>query len=742
MSDPVNRYRIQARADRSELLIYGDIGRSWDAEESNDAKRVTDELRKVSGPLDVRINSFGGAVADGLTIFNALRRHSEPVTTHIDGVAYSIASLIAMAGDEVRMAANAMLMVHAPWGAAIGNAIEMRDMADVLDKYAEAMLASYLRDGGPDAQTIRIWLTDGEDHYFTATEAISLGLADAVDEAISDFAIAAALRDQPDGRYRIPAAYNRTKNPVETATMADDTTPAGGSQQTPNAPKITHTESAPDIMASHSRTVRAATAKGVEAEAGRRRAIAEVFEDFYDADPLNPITALHDQCIDDVKCDELQARRKLLNLLAQRSEEPIIAPQQYAIQASPKPPRNVSPHLGGDPRAHITQDQRDKRAEGLQRALSIRSGLVMDPKEIEKERRGEFLAMSLIDIMGQEMRAAGQTVNGSREDIARRYVQTLPLMAAGPSHGTDHLPSVLGNIANLSAMQGWEGSAETWGQWTQAGTLNNYQPATRANIALLDKLTKMLENQEWEYGDMADVKQRITGYFYGLKYSLSIQAIVNDDLGELTRTMMGWGEAANATVGDAVHAVLFTAGTGGYGQSMDEDSTILFHADHSNYIASGSGAAPSETTLNAARASMMTQDDPNGRKVASIPRYIIHGPSLFATVRKVLNSQELQSVTVDGATGATVLSGSINSVQSMNLIPVEEYRILASSPAATAWLLASVRRTIEVAGVGGPVMPRAEQSMVSNTPGITYELSMPFGVAALDFRGLYLNYGA
>jgi len=77
-----------------------------------------------------------------------------------------------------------------------------------------------------------------------------------------------------------------------------------------------------------------------------------------------------------------------------------------------------------------------------------------------------------------------------------------------------------------------------------------------------------------------------------------------------------------------------------------------------------------------------------------------------------------------------VLSGSINSIAAMNLTPVEEYRLVASAPAATTWVLAAARRTVEVAGVGGPVQPRAEQSMVSNTPGITYELSMPFGVAS------------
>ena len=735
----MTRYHLQSRGAGAELRIYGDIGRAWDEEESNDARSVAAALEKLKGPLAVRINSFGGSVADGLAIYNALRRYPGGVHTHIDGVAYSIASLIAMAGSQVHIAENGMLMIHAPWGMAVGNAPEMREMADILDKHAEAMVTSYLRETGPSAEQIRAWLTDGADHYFSAAEAMELGLVDAVTEGQPIFEIAAALR--ASGRtFTLPAALRRSS--VESANMADNET-TGASAVTPiSEPKPSDT-----VLAAHSqysqfgKTVKAAESAGAQKEAARRAAITAAFAEFFDGDPLNPISALREACLEDLACDELHARRELLAMLAAKTADPIIIPQHYAVQAAPKAPPMASRYLGGALLAG--PDVADKRAQGLQAALSIKSGLITDRKVIEAERKGEFLAMSLIDIMGAELRASGYAMSGSREDIARRYVQALPILAAGPSHGTDHLPSVLGNIANLSAMQGWEGSNETWQQWTQSGTLNNYQTATRANVALLDKLTKMLENQEWEYGDLADVKQRITGYFYGLKYSLSIQAIVNDDLGELTRTMNGWGEAAAATVGDAVHAVLFTSNTG-FGQTMDEDSVALFHANHGNYIASGGSGngAPSETTLNAARAAMVTQTDSNGRKVAAIPRYLIHGPSLYSTVRKVLNSQELQSVTVDGSTGATVLSGSINSVQSMNLTPVEEYRIVASAPAATTWVLAAARRTVEVAGVGGPVSPRAEQSMVSNTPGITYELSMPFGVAALDYRGLYFNYGA
>jgi hypothetical protein len=326
----------------------------------------------------------------------------------------------------------------------------------------------------------------------------------------------------------------------------------------------------------------------------------------------------------------------------------------------------------------------------------------------------------------------GHRPGGTREDIARAYLGLMPIMAAGPGQGTGNLTGILADVANKSAMMGWEQSEEVWPQWVQQGTLNDYRAAKRANLALLGKLQRMSENQEWEYGDMKDVAQAITGYFYVLKYSLSIQAIVNDDLGELTRAYNGWGEAANATVGDTVHALLTVSNTT-FGQTMDEDSVACFNAaSHYNY-ASGAGA-PSNTTLATARAAMMNQKDPNQRAVGIRPRYIIHGGTLTPTVWTVLNSQQLS---IGSGTAAT---GTNNWASSAGLISIEEYRM--DGFFTTAWILAAARRTVEVSGVGGPLAPRVERSMVSNIPGITYEMSMPFGAAILDWRGLYMHKGA
>ncbi len=139
-------YQIRAAANdetTAEVLIYGDIGESWWGE-SVDAKSFVENLQEVDADyLTVRINSYGGSVKDGIAIHNAIKRHPAATTVEIDGMAVSIASLIAMAGDTVQMAENAMLMIHAPWSMAVGNAVDMHEMADVLDMHADSMATSY-----------------------------------------------------------------------------------------------------------------------------------------------------------------------------------------------------------------------------------------------------------------------------------------------------------------------------------------------------------------------------------------------------------------------------------------------------------------------------------------------------------------------------------------------------------------------------------------------------------------------
>lgn len=201
-----------------EILIYGDIGDTWDAESTTAADLVR-ALGEIDAPdLTVRINSYGGAVSDALAIYNGLRRHPAQVMVAIDGVAVSAASLIAMAGDLVTMADNALMMIHAPWGMSVGNARDMRDSADVLDKYALAMSSAYAAKTGRPREEMLALLSDGEDHWMTADEALAGRF---VDETIeSQMQVAASLRAA--ARFHPPARIAAHYRP-ETPTMTDKT---------------------------------------------------------------------------------------------------------------------------------------------------------------------------------------------------------------------------------------------------------------------------------------------------------------------------------------------------------------------------------------------------------------------------------------------------------------------------------------------------------------------------------------
>ena len=201
-----------AGARTAEIYIYGNIGDRWDENGVVAADLVRELAALDVDTITLRINSYGGSVPDGLAIFNALKRHKASIDVQVDGVAISCAGYIAMAGDSVTMAANAMLMIHAPWGVAVGNSAELRDQADMLDKYAAAMATSYAGKSGKSREDCMALLTDGKDHWYTAEEAQSEGFCDTVGPAVN---VAASIARSYDlSRFSTPAAAAATHQEI------------------------------------------------------------------------------------------------------------------------------------------------------------------------------------------------------------------------------------------------------------------------------------------------------------------------------------------------------------------------------------------------------------------------------------------------------------------------------------------------------------------------------------------------
>lgn len=191
-------FKIKAKGKKkAEVLIYEDIGDSMFGGMS--AKRFADEL-KEHGPLDeinVRINSFGGSVFDGVAIYNTLRSSGAKIIVDVDGVAASIASIIAMAGDVRRTASNSMWMIHDPWIFTAGTADELRKQAELLDSVRGTLLETYVSRSGADEKTVSDMMK--EETWLTADKVKELGF---VTEITGELAVAASGNSEIRGHYK------------------------------------------------------------------------------------------------------------------------------------------------------------------------------------------------------------------------------------------------------------------------------------------------------------------------------------------------------------------------------------------------------------------------------------------------------------------------------------------------------------------------------------------------------------
>ncbi|WP_145877538.1 head maturation protease, ClpP-related [Streptomyces sp. BK340] len=171
--------------------IYDEIGGSW-LSEGVTAVDFIAELGQISGDLEVHINSPGGDVFDGIAIYNSLAQRPGNVTTVVDGLAASAASFIAQAGTTRVVAPGAMMMIHDASGACFGNAGDMRDLAELLDKVSDNLASIYADRAGGDAEGWRTAMRT--ETWYTADEAVKAGLAHRVAERPEQNALAAVAQ--------------------------------------------------------------------------------------------------------------------------------------------------------------------------------------------------------------------------------------------------------------------------------------------------------------------------------------------------------------------------------------------------------------------------------------------------------------------------------------------------------------------------------------------------------------------
>lgn len=164
------------------ILLYGDIG-DYDDVRSGDIARELLEAEAQSGRIDVRINSNGGEIYAGIAIFNALRNSKADITIYVDGIAASMACVIALCGKPVQMSRYARLMLHSVQGSCYGNKDEMLGCIREIESLEDTLCEMYAARMGRDKDEIRSLYFDGKDHWLRADEALALGLIDGIYDA-------------------------------------------------------------------------------------------------------------------------------------------------------------------------------------------------------------------------------------------------------------------------------------------------------------------------------------------------------------------------------------------------------------------------------------------------------------------------------------------------------------------------------------------------------------------------------
>jgi ATP-dependent Clp endopeptidase proteolytic subunit ClpP len=179
---PKTWYAISAKASdkQTEISIFDEIG-FWGVS----AKQFISDLQKVPADheINLRIHSPGGEVFDGNAIANALKRHPGGYSVQIEGLAASMATVISLGGQPVKMAENGFYMIHNPWGMAVGDATEMRDQAELLEKIQTGIVNAYAAKSGKSVEQIQEWM-DAET-WFTASEAKDAGFVDEITDTVS-----------------------------------------------------------------------------------------------------------------------------------------------------------------------------------------------------------------------------------------------------------------------------------------------------------------------------------------------------------------------------------------------------------------------------------------------------------------------------------------------------------------------------------------------------------------------------
>lgn len=665
------------------LTLMGDVG--FDITASGVAAALKGLAEDA--PLTVSLNSYGGDALAGIAIHNMLARRKRRPTMIVEGIAASAASLIAMAGERIVMPANAFLMIHEAWGAAMGDADTMRGQAEVLEQISGAYRRTYAARTGLEEEEVAAMMA--AETWLDAETAVAKGFATEAAEPAAVQAFAAL----PLARFtRVPAplaalAATASTPPAsppapdkEMGSMPDETNPAGG-QPAP----LSHQPAAPHQPA-------ALAAADVVA-------IAE---------------------------------RNGLGLDFVRAQIDRAATREQALEAALDAVAAAGPRPAATPGLRVTRDafETARARIGGAFATGIAAAAQGRAASYSAEQR-EFAGISMLG-MARELMAQ----RGERGVHRLSNADLVPLILAYGSHTASDFAGVLANTFNKTVRDLYGAYPDTWSSWTDQVEVDDFKTITAASIGQVSEVQPVQDGGQVIYGTIAeDPAETYSVSERGVILPVGRQALVNDDTRALTRAAQALSLGAytglrrtvfgvlttNANMADGVAFLVLPGGAGvrGYG----------------NLVTASALDAAALRNLRAVLQGMTGPARP-GRQAPSMPP--VQNTVLLVPPSREITAQELTSpLIVPNALGAALPQSFRQSIE----VVTEPFLQTGNAPFYMARTEAGMR-SVEIAFLRGRRTPEVTDAERIDYTGITFRCLFDFGAKSVTPRTIAGNLGA
>jgi len=674
----------------SEIVLYGSVGESFWGEDYFTAKGLRDQIKGLSGPITVRINSGGGIATEGQAIYTALRDHPGEVTVVVDGVAASAASLIAMAGDRVVMRRGAWMLIHDPatlFTNGRGTADDHRELASFLDRIGDAYAEVYAYKTGKDRDEARAIMR--AETVFVGAEAVEAGFAteyeddqeaaaaarfdyrlyahapqdlrdasETLDRKSSERALAAIIAGHP--RTQTEASMADTRNAASEAPTAAMTAPAVEAAIETPKPAARPTMSAAQVTRLYAVAEKAKVPNAT---------VAKIVEEVSDFD-----TAL----------DRLTT-----------------AWSQLGDTDTPMP---------GAPTARILRDERETMRAGMTEAISAQ----VERRAPADDRARAFMGMSLVEMASQSIGHTGPLRSiADREHVLR--------MA---THTTSDFPAIFENALNKALEARYRAATPAYRAIASRRSFNDFRPHNFVRAGDFPGLDEIGEGGEIKYGTLSDNKEVVSIKPYGKAIRISRQMLVNDDMDALAQVLADRGRAV-AHHEDKVFFEMMLGGSNADGPTLLETTRQVFNT--TDLTKASSNAAITVSSVSIGRAAIMKQKTKDGSLLDIAPSILLVGPDKLTEAEQLV-----ASISPDIATSVNPFSGRLTVVSTARITGNAWY--LFADPAAAPVFVYGFLSGFEA--------PRMRMDEPFGQQGMAFSVEHDFGCGAIGFRGGFKNVGA